>query len=457
MLCHDDQAIIAHCTPVGVGALALLRISGSNAIEIATKISSLPGDKKLDQQQSHTIHYGKVVDTHGNTIDTVLFLLMHAPRTFTGQDTIEISCHNNLFVIEAIIQTAIQAGARMAQQGEFAQRAVLHNKIDVLQAEAINELIHANNPYALKQSLAQLSGSLSEKIQNIEKSILEALAYTNASFEFIDEENLEFGTTIHSIVDSVQATINQLLQSFDQQKQIRDGVRIALIGSVNAGKSSLFNALAGDNRAIVTCQPGTTRDIIETGFYYNGSYWTIADTAGLRQTEDTIEKEGIERSLKQAVTADIILLISDSSRPITSDEKKIYDTLYHTHRHKIVAIHHKTDLEEKTAPLFVDTITSSVTQPSTIDTIKKAIQHKIDTLFASLQSPYLLNQRHYNRLLALQQTLALVLPLLAQDTIAYELIAYHLNDALAECAEISGKSASNQAMDAIFRQFCIGK
>ena len=251
ILSHDDETIIAQCTPKGSGAIALLRISGIAAFELATKISKLPSGALLCALPSHTIHFGYVVDAAGNHIDQVMFLLMRGPKTFTGQDTVEITAHNNPFIVQDIIAQAIAHGARMAQEGEFTKRAVLNNKIDLIQAEAINELIHANTHMALKKSLAQLEGSFSHWITAIEKELIKALAYSESSFEFIDEE-MSFGNDIKKMLGHTLATIASIKKTFDQQQHIRQGVRIAIIGSVNAGKSSLFNTLLNKERAIVT-------------------------------------------------------------------------------------------------------------------------------------------------------------------------------------------------------------
>lgn len=455
MLSHDEQGIVAQCTPQGVGALALIRLSGGNAFEIANTVAKLASKKNITEQPTHTIHYGTIISATAESIDTVLFLLMRGPHTFTGQDTVEITCHNNVFIIQSIISSLVYAGARMAEEGEFSKRALLNNKIDLLQAEAINELIHANSQQTLKISLEQLQGSLSHHIARIEKNLITALAYTDASFEFIDEEHLEFGTTIEKIIQTTIGDIQKLLQSFDQQKQLRQGIRIALIGSVNAGKSSLFNALIGSNRAIVTEQPGTTRDVIEAGFYNEGFYWTLVDTAGLRQTTDIIEKEGIKRSLDEAQKADIILLVIDSSELMTNEQQAIYEHLYHDFHHKIIVLYNKIDLPLQAPRLFPQVIETTTLNPITIAAIITALRTQVHKLFRS-SSPYLLNERHYNLLVRLEKELLSLLPLLS-GTIPYELVAYHLNEAIAQCAEITGKSASNLALDAVFKEFCVGK
>ncbi|PKN03284.1 tRNA uridine-5-carboxymethylaminomethyl(34) synthesis GTPase MnmE, partial [Candidatus Dependentiae bacterium HGW-Dependentiae-1] len=287
----NTDAIVALCTPQGSGALALLRISGDNAVEIATNMSALASGQTLIELPTHTIHFGSVVDNAGTTIDQVLFLLMRAPKTFTGHDTVEITCHNNPFIIDSIIQQALTHGARLAQPGEFTKQAVLNNKVDLVQAEALNELIHANTQIGLKKALAQLEGTLSAELAMIEKLLLKALTLSEASFEFLDDETV-FDEQIIQCVNSVCSVITTLKTQFDQQQQIRQGLRIAIIGSVNAGKSSLLNALLKKERAIVTPIAGTTRDTVEAGIYRHGTYLTLVDTAGLRVTDDSIEQEG---------------------------------------------------------------------------------------------------------------------------------------------------------------------
>src|SRR3990172_1810525 len=342
----SNEPIIAQCTPQGSGAIALLRLSGDNAFAVADVISALPGNKKISSQATHTIHYGFVVDADGNHIDQVLLLVMHAPHTFTGDDTVEITCHNNPFIVQNILSTAINAGARLAQEGEFSRRAVLNNKIDIVQAEAINDLIHANTQLALKQSLSQLEGSFTQWIASIEKQLIKALALSEASFEFLDEENMEFNLQIKEIIEHVLATSNNLKTTFNQQQQIRSGIRIAIIGSVNAGKSSLFNALLNAERAIVTNIAGTTRDAIEAGLYKNGNYWTLIDTAGLRTTNDIIEQLGIKRSHEEAHKADIIVLVFDGSQKLSTAETAVYQQLLNDYHDKIIIITNKSDLPQ---------------------------------------------------------------------------------------------------------------
>ena len=456
----DQETIIAQCTPQGSGALALLRMSGDDALAIASKMSTLASGIPLHAVHSHTVHYGWVHDQKKSEIDQVLFIVMHGPRTFTGQDVVEITCHNNPFLIEAVIQQAISHGARLAQEGEFTKRAFMHGKIDLLQAEALNELINANTQASLKQALAQLEGSFSHWITQLEKELIKNLAFSDASFEFSDEE-MEFGTQITTSIQKVLSDLAIIKQTFNQQQQIRQGIKIALIGSVNAGKSSLFNALLQQNRAIVTNIAGTTRDAIEAGVYEDGFYLTFIDTAGLRETNDLIEQEGIKRSFHEAHAADIILLVFDRSRQLTQQEYEIYQKIAQQHAQKIIFIANKCDLPNNIQKdLFSGSysfLEISTNNQETIKQIKITLKKKIADLFAHLESPFLLNQRQFNVLLTLEKKLLALLPLLQQKTIDYEIISYHLKEALEQLTTLSGKTISEQGMDAIFREFCIGK
>lgn len=454
------NSIIAQSTPAGKGAIALLRLSGVDAFKIADHFALLPGHTLLSAQKTHTIHYGWVVDEQGGKIDQVLFLVMRGPHTFTGEDVLEITCHNNPFIVEMILQQAIRHGARLAQPGEFTRRAFENKKIDLVQAEAINELLCAQTEMALKKSLAQLEGSMSHWIAQIEKQLVKAYAWSEASFEFLDDEG-DFGNTIKQQLQGVMDTIVQVKKTFDVQQQIRQGFRIALIGSVNAGKSSLFNRLLQQERSIVTDIAGTTRDTVEAGLYRNGNHWTLIDTAGLRQTHDVIEQAGIQRSFDEAHKADIIVLAIDSSRPITSEEKAVYEDLLARHAHKIIVIAAKADkalgVVQKPFDTAPDTILSlsSVTGQN-CEQLEQAIEGKINSLLQKSDAPFLLNKRQYSVLLVLEQQLKAVLPML-DGSIQYELVSYHLREMLEQVSELTGKSVSEAAMDLVFKEFCVGK
>ena len=453
----DEQVIVAQATPQGAGAIAMLRISGDRAIEIIDSICQIPGSKKLIDQATHTIHYGWVIDTHGQHVDQVLFLLMRGPKTFTGQDVVEITCHNNQFLVEQIIDIIIRAGARLADQGEFTRRAVLHGKVDLVQAEAINELIHAQTTQALKQSLRQLEGSFSSWIATIEKQLIAIIGLCEASFEFLDEE-ISFAPQIIARLDQVRADIAQVLKTFDKRQYVTQGVRIALVGSVNAGKSSLFNALINRKRAIVTDIAGTTRDTIEAGIYGNGAFITFVDTAGLRESDDVVEKIGIDRSFDEVASSDLILMVFDATADYHQQEIDVYQSIATQHASKIIFVQNKIDAGSNILPFLQkqNVVAVSVLEHTNVDQLRMKIDEKIDALMQTGQSPCLLNKRQYSLLLLLEQELEVIKNRIS-IRIDYELLVILVNDALSKLSQLTGKTVSEQALDAIFREFCVGK
>lgn len=455
ILIHDEETIIAQCTPQGSGALALLRLSGIAAVECANTFAKLSSGKSLESMPTHTIHHGWVLDFQGQVIDEVMFFLMRGPRTFTGQDTVEITCHNNQFIVQSLINQAIAHGARLARQGEFSKRSVLYGKLDLVQAEAINELIHAQTQQALKQSLAQLKGTLSSWITELENELLRALAYCQASFEFLDEE-MTFDELIRTMISNILASIEKIKKSHTGSQHIRNGVRIAIIGTVNAGKSSLFNALLGKERAIVTPVAGTTRDVIEAGIYRDGVHWTLIDTAGLRQADDEIEKEGIRRSFLEAQQADIIILVHDTTRNLTEQENEVYEKIISQYGHKIMRVGNKIDDDSLQSVHPLVGIPISTKTGYNLEILEKELNQRVALLFNQTESPFLLNARHYILLDSLEKKL-LEITELAQGTIAHELLSVHLNDAIAHLGEFTGKTVSEAGMDKIFREFCVGK
>ncbi len=455
MQLYDDQTIVAQATPQGSGALAIVRLSGITALEIADSMCLLPSGKRLLHVSSHTIHFGSVIDSKKNNIDQVLFLVMHGPKTFTGQNTIEISCHNNQFIIEQIIQEAISRGARLAGPGEFSKRAVLNKKIDLIQAESINELIHAQTQLGLKQSLAQVEGTLSSWIVQLEQDLLKGLSYCEASFEFI-EEDMNFDVTIKGIINKLLLTIVSIKKSYNYQQQIRQGVRIALIGSVNAGKSSLFNALLHQARAIVTEEAGTTRDVIEAGMCKDGNYWTLIDTAGLRKTDNVIEKEGIRRSMREADLADVIVLMYDSSRPLSAEENDVYQQLIKQYCDKIILVGNKSDIAQANNDFLMESTLVSTSTGHAVADLETKISKKITELFACIESPFLLNKRQFKLIITLEQKISEIRDMM-QNIIHHELLAIHIKDVLELVGELTGKSITERSIDQIFSQFCVGK
>lgn len=454
---NSSDTIIAQCTPVGAGAIALLRLCGPAAIAIASRMVQLASSQALEQVPTHTIHYGTIITAHGTLIDKGMIIVMHAPKTFTGEHTVEITCHNNQGIIEQIVEQAREYGARLANPGEFTQRAFLNNKIDLVQAEAINELIHANTFAGLQKSMAQLKGTLSAWVETLEQELVHALALTEASFEFLDDENITFDAQIKEILTKAISNIQGIKKSFDKQQMLRQGVRIALIGSVNAGKSSLFNALLNRHRAIVSNIAGTTRDTLEATITRQGNSWTLIDTAGLRETDNEIEQQGIERSRQEAHAADLILLILDQSRTCTAQEQLLYQELISQYGSKCILVYNKSDLPcAVQVALPVQPIAVSTITRQHIELLEQTIDEQLRLLFGQAASPFLLNQRHFNLLTNLEQTLEKIIGMLVAP-IDYTLVAYEIKEATAHLAQLTGKTISEDAMNAIFKEFCIGK
>ena len=461
----DEKPIIALCTPQGSGAIALIRICGEDVDKLVDKISRLSSSRKLADQPTHTIHHGYVIE-HGHVIDEVLFFLMRGPKTFTGQNTIEISCHNNPFLISKIIKQAIACGAHHAERGEFSKRAFLNKKIDLLQAEAINDLISAQTEFSLKKSIEQLQGTLSSHMQEVENGLLSLLGLVESSFEFLDEEqhDLDFDNLIKQKLQHLIKTTETLLANFSQQQQIKNGIRIAILGNVNVGKSTLFNALVGKERAIVTAQPGTTRDAVETSVYQDGIFWLYIDTAGLRETNDQIEHKGIERAWQEAANSDIILLVFDTTRcdaldNMSHEEKTFYTKIDEKYRSKVMVIVNKSDLSDQITnplPSHNNFFATSARNKTGIQNLKQAIKEKAEKLFQSGNSAYLLNQRQHDLISELNGKLKLLEKNNA-DRIQYELIAHHVKQLLMTVSQLTGKNTTEKMIENVFTTFCVGK
>ncbi|KKR97339.1 MAG: tRNA modification GTPase MnmE [candidate division TM6 bacterium GW2011_GWE2_41_16] len=460
----DGQTIIALATPQGCGALALIRASGTNVRAQVARMAQLVGKKNLTDVVSHTVHLGYVVDDHKNHIDQVMFTVMDAPRTFTGESSIEISCHNNPFIIEAIIQQGLRVGMRLARPGEFSQRAFEHGKINLLQAEAINELINAQTQTALKMALAQVEGSLSSYVLGIEQALLQTLAYAEASFEFLEQEH-DFAPVIIERLRAIITELDTLKKKYAHEHIIREGIKIALIGTVNAGKSSLFNALLGENRAIVSNIPGTTRDTISASRFSNGQFWTYIDTAGIRISENSIEQEGIKRSYQAAAQADMVILAIDGSTPLQPQLQDLLKDLVKKYESKLIVVLTKTDLDPQLNPQDIKKLLDLIHEPITVSShtthglnqLKTKITAIAREIISKAQSPFLLSKRQMDLLDNLNMHLQKVMPLLEHKPVLYELVAHELKSALESLSDLSGKSISERTIQQVFETFCVGK
>jgi len=457
----NTDTIIALCTAPGLSALALLRLDGPHARVIADAMAARSGS--IVGAQSHSIVYGHIIDGQGAIIDQVLFLVMQAPRTFTGNDVVEITGHNNKFIIEAIISRALALGARVAQPGEFAQRAVMNGKLDLLQAEALHELITAPSRALVRASLAQLNGSLSQAVVSIEQRLFELAAFIEASFEFSEEEHLDldFDAIVRGRIADTVHFIEHIEQGQSRIQQLRDGVMVALIGAVNVGKSTMLNTLLGRQRAIVSDRPGTTRDSIEAGVTVDGYSWTYVDTAGLRSADDLIEQEGIVRSREAAAAADLVLLLIDGSVHPASDTMKEYQALIDSYGHKMLVVLTKSDVA-----LRHDWLAQSVRDAALcvsahtgdgIILLRQTILQRVMAVYQSVDAPFILNQRQLSLITQVAKQLAGVQALCGSARPQYELVAAQVHQILRLVTELSGRSVSEQVMDKVFSTFCIGK
>lgn len=455
------DTIVASCTAPGAGALALLRLDGTKALEIAQALARTHKLEALVAAPSHTIVYGHVVDADGTPIDQVLFLVMRGPKTFTGNDIVEITCHNNPFIVASILARACAVGARRARAGEFTQRALMNGKIDLLQAEALHELITAPSAAAAKLSLAQLEGSLSRVVRQIEEQLFELAVMVEASFEFSEEEHidLDFDAIVRQRLAQLLGFIGTVDAGAGLQR-VREGVKVALVGTVNAGKSTLLNALVGRNRAIVSDRPGTTRDSIEAGVTMEGYALTYIDTAGLRETADVVEQEGIVRSRLAAAEADLVLLVCDGSVEPSAEVMSDYQALLGAYEKRAIVVFTKMDQgqagrwsTEESLPVF----SLSAHAGHGIEELKKAIFVRTKELYESVNTTFMLNGRQQALVADVRQKLLSVQEACLVSRPQYELVAAALHDILSLITELSGRSVTESIMDRLFSTFCIGK
>ena len=338
MFKKDTIAVIS--TGMTNSGIGIVRISGDEALNVIDRIYK--GKQVLSQVPSHTIHYGHIVDGE-ETIDEVLVTIMKAPRTFTGEDTVEINCHGGVFVVKKILETALKYGARPAEPGEFTKRAFLNGKMDLSQAEAVIDVIHSKNEFALKSSISQLKGSVKEKIGKIREEIIYHTAFIETALD--DPEHISvdgYGEKLAVVVEELIQKLQDLIDSSENGRIIKEGIQTVILGKPNAGKSSLLNVLSGRERAIVTDIEGTTRDVLEEQVQIRGLNLNIIDTAGIRDTEDVVEKIGVDRAKEYAKDADLLIYVADASRELDENDQEIIQLIQGK---KAIVLLNKTDLQ----------------------------------------------------------------------------------------------------------------
>jgi tRNA modification GTPase len=439
------DTIAAIATPLGEGGLAIIRISGAKAFEIGERIFQGP---KLSTADTHTVHYGKI-RRDDKVVDEVLVTVFRAPRTFTGEDTSEISCHGGVLVAKLVLDSALAAGARLAQPGEFTRRAFLNGRIDLTQAEAVIDLIHSRTELALTAANEQLAGKLSARINKLRDDLILVLAHVEAHIDFPDEDIAP--DTREQLLNKLRyasQTIEALLRSAPEGQILRRGIRAAIVGRPNVGKSSLLNQLLGHDRAIVSPTPGTTRDTIEETANIRGIPVIFVDTAGLRESADSIELEGMRRSRESLQRADLILHVLDSSEPLAED-------LSVTESKKRILVLNKADLPNH---FHIDNgIKISCATGAGIESLKDAIKKLVwKGQVGGEMNEVMINARHEEALSRARSGIGHTINAL-QDGPSIELAAMDLRVAVNAVGEIVGKTSTEDLLDAIFSQFCLGK
>ena len=338
-----EKTIAAISTAMSASGIGIVRISGDEAMDVISRIyRSKNGKKNIREVQSHTIHYGFIYDEE-DVVDEVLVMIMRGPHTYTGEDTVEIDCHGGVYAMKKVLETVLKNGAVIAEPGEFTKRAFLNGRLDLSQAEAVMDVIQARNSMALKSSVEQLKGSVQRAVKEIRSRLLYQIAYIESALDDPEHYDLEgYPQELAKIVDKEAGEITDLLKTADDGRMIQEGIKTVILGKPNAGKSSLLNFLVGEDRAIVTEIEGTTRDILEEYISLNGITLRVIDTAGIRETEDIVEKIGVGKAKQMAEDADLILYVVDSSRPLDDNDEDIIELLS---GRKSIVIYNKTDLE----------------------------------------------------------------------------------------------------------------
>lgn len=469
----EEDTICALSTPVGTGGLAVIRVCGPESLRIAGEIFRFPPKKEgrtLAEVESHKAVFGRLVDEadgQEETLDEVLALVMKAPHTFTGEDTVELDCHGGMYICRRVLEALIRHGARMAQPGEFTKRAFLNGRMDLSEAEAVMDMISASTSYSLKSAANQLSGRLSREIEAIRKSLMDTLVAMEVNIDYPEYDVPEI--TDEEVMTSCRkasSSIDALLSTAGSGKILREGLSVVIVGDPNVGKSSLLNRLAGEERAIVTAIPGTTRDVIEEMIDLDGIPVKIMDTAGIRESEDVVEKLGVQKTYDSMQEADLILLVLDKARPVSQKE---LDLLAKIKERPHLIVVNKNDLKEadelsgKTSDALrrvekdaeEKTVFLSAKEGTGIDALSSKIK---DMFFVGgiLDSgrPMVTNLRQKEALMRAREALSRVEE---AKGMPQDLLSIDIRDAVSYLGQVSGLTTQQEVIDEIFKRFCLGK
>lgn len=456
-----SDTIAAIATAMSNSGIGIVRISGSNAVEIADRIYQSKGKKKsLLEVESHTIHYGYIYDGESLT-DEVLVSVMRGPRSFTTEDTVEIHCHGGVFVVQKVLEAVLKVGARTAEPGEFTKRAFLNGRIDLSQAEAVMDLIQSKNEFARKNSLSQLKGSVQELIKSIRQKIIYQIAFIESALD--DPEHIDitgYSSQLKQVVLELKQSLEHIKKTADDGRILKEGIQTVILGKPNAGKSSLLNRLAGYDKAIVTNIAGTTRDVIEESIQLQGIHLNILDTAGIRRTLDEVEKIGVEKAVKEAKEADLILYVVDSSIPLDENDEQILSLLQDK---KAIVLLNKSDLK----PVITKEEVKGVTNHSIIVISAKEnmgieeLGETVKTMFLSQElsfndEVYITNMRQKELVEQAFHSLEMVLTSI-EDDMPEDFYSIDLMGAYEALGKVIGEAVEDDLVNQIFSKFCMGK
>ncbi len=444
----QQEPICALATAPGVGAIGVIRVSGEGTFEVVNKLFK---GKDLAKVDSHTVHFGTIRD-NDTVVDEVLAAVFKSPKSFTKEDTVEISCHGSDYIIRQILKLLVRAGARLARPGEFTQRAFLNGQFDLVQAEAVADLIAADSAASHRTALNQLRGGFSKKLASLREELIHFASMVELELDF-GEEDVEFADRddLRQLILHLQSTIGPLIESFDFGNALKEGIPVAIIGAPNVGKSTLLNALLNEEKAIVTAIAGTTRDVIEDVLYLDGIKFRIIDTAGIRETEDVVESMGIERSKKAMNQADIVLMLFDDAITL----REVQDLAEGiTEKKKVIWVRNKADLTSSDVDQK-EVVKISAKTGEGLEALTKVLSASILHANAS-QDTVITNLRHYEHLVKTQQALTDALNGL-ETGITGDFLAQDIRLALHHLGEITGTIVNEDLLANIFSKFCIGK
>lgn len=456
-----DKTIAAISTAMSASGIGIVRISGDEAMEVISRIyRSKNGNKDIKKVKSYTIHYGFIYDGE-EVVDEVLVMIMKGPRTYTGEDTVEIDCHGGVYAMKRVLETVLKNGAEIAEPGEFTKRAFLNGRLDLSQAEAVMDVIQAKNSMALKSSVEQLKGSVLRAVKEIRSKLIYHIAYIESALDDPEHISLDgYPQELLEVVEKERKEISELLKTADDGRMIQEGIKTVILGKPNAGKSSLLNYLVGEDRAIVTEIAGTTRDILEEYISLNGITLRVIDTAGIRDTEDVVEKIGVGKARQMAEDADLILYVVDSSMPLDENDQEIMELLK---GRKSITIYNKTDLTPVVDMEFLKEKTASPVIPISAveETGISQLEDEIRRMFFQGElsfndEVYITNARHKAALEEALESLKLVKNSIEMG-MAEDFFSIDLMNAYESLGRIVGESVGEDLVNEIFSKFCVGK